>query len=251
MDLQAFFVYGGKGAAWREISRTMIQMKQKQGWGLWLGAVAALGVSGCRYGNHTDDGSPASVRLIDAVPDAGGLDVSVDGRRVWKQASFRSSTGYQPVASGTYPVRLEADGSGATLLTQSLSFDKGRSYTLLALGQARGGEPARVQVLTDDTPAHPPADKAALRLVNAAPGTPAVDLVVNTIVGLKEVAYGRRSAPLLLDGGHYDLQLAAPGTADMLVGPVSLNLAPGKSYTLIAMGRTGNQSLSLEVYPDK
>ncbi len=217
---------------------------------LGAGVLAAVLASGCRTGGH-DDGA-ASVRLINAVPDAGGLDVSVNGKRVWKQAEFRSNTGYKSVSAGTYPVQIDADGLGTTLLTKSLMFDKRQSYTLLALGQAgRGGAPARVQVLPEERTAPLPPGKASLRLINASPGTPALDLVVNTIVGLKAVGYGRRSAPVLLMGGRYNIQLAVPETARMLVSPVSLELASGQSYTLIAMGRTGNQSLSLEVYPDR
>ena len=217
---------------------------------LGVSILAALTASGCRQGSH-DGGGTASVRLINAVPDAGGLDVSVDGRPVWKRATFRSSTGYRKVSSGTYPVRIDADGPGTTLLTKSLVFEKQRTYTLLALGQAtgRGGVPAKLQVLDEEKTALPPG-KASVRLINASPGLP-VDLVINTIVGVKSVAYGRRSAPVLLGSGHYDIQLAVPDTARMLVSPISLTLAPGQSYTLIAMGRTGNQSLSLEVYPDR
>ena len=226
------------------MNRVMLQVS------LAVGALVIVGVSGCR--NKTPDaGDMASVRLINAVPDAGGLDVSVNGRQVWKQATFRSSTGYQSVSAGTYPVTLDADGPGTTLLTQSLSFDKNRSYTLLALGQAGGGN-AQVQVLPDEKPERIAPGKASVRLVNAAPGTPPIDLVVNTIVGVKSVEYGRRSEPLALDGGPYDLQLAAAGTAAMLTGPVHLTLFPGHAYTLIAMGQPGSrQSLTLESYPDK
>ncbi len=228
----------------------MIRRRQLGRFVLGAGILAALLASGCRTGSQ-DDGA-ASVRLINAVPDAGGLDVSVDGKRVWSREQFHSSTGYKNVSAGTYPVQIDAEGPGTTLLTKSLMLGKRQRYTLLALGQAgRGGAPARVQVLPEEAKTALPPGKAALRLINAAPGTAAVDLVVNTIVGLKSVGYGRRSAPLLLASGHYTVQLAVPGAALMLGGPVSLDLAPGQSYTLIAMGRTSNQSLSLEVYPDK
>ena len=217
---------------------------------LGTGVMAALLVSGCRVGPHDDNG--ASVRLINAVPDAGGLDVSVDGKRVWSREQFRGSTGFKNIAAGTYPVQIDADGPGTTLLTKSLVLGKKQCYTLLALGQAgRGGVPARVQVLPEEARAALPPGKASLRLINAAPGIVSADLVVNTIVGLKAVGYGRRSVPLLLAGGHYTVELAVPGTAEMLTGGVGLDLAPGQAYTLIAMGQARNQSLRLEVYPDK
>ena len=63
----------------------------------------------------------------------------MDGKPVWRQAEFRSSTGYKKVSSGEYPVRVDAIGPGTTLLTKTLSFDKKQSYTLLALGQAQPG----------------------------------------------------------------------------------------------------------------
>ena len=228
----------------------MIGVRQIRRWALGVSVLAGLCLSGCRYGSHHPDGTAAYVRLINAVPDAGGLDVSVDGKRVWKRSEFRSSTGYQAISSGTYPVEIDASGLGTTLLTKPLSFEKKQNYTLLALGPAGSGG-ARVQVLPDGKPASLEPGKASIRLINAAPGTRALDLVVNMIVGVKSVAYGRRSTPLTLSSGQYDLQLAAADTPEMLAGPVSLELKPGKSYTLIAMGRTGNQSLSLEVYPDK
>ena len=212
--------------------------------------MATLCVSGCRNGGHEDEA--ASVRLINAVPDSGGLDVSVDGKRVWSREQFRSSTGFKNITAGTYPVQIDADGPGTTLLTKSLTLGKKQRYTLLALGQAgQGGAPARVQVLPEETRAALPPGKAILRLINAAPGTGSADLVVNTIVGLKSVGYGRRSGPLLLASGHYTVQLAVPGTARMLTDAVRLNLAPGQAYTLIAMGRASSQSLRLEIYPDK
>ncbi|MGI4790012.1 MAG: DUF4397 domain-containing protein [Janthinobacterium lividum] len=236
--------------AYHEITKQMIHAGQIGRWGAGISIVAALLMSGCRYGSHPEDGSSAYVRLINAVPDAGGLDVSVDGKRVWKRSEFRSSTGYQAVSSGTYPVRIEADGLGTTLLSESFSFDKRQNYTLLALGPA-GSKGTKVQVLPDEKPEHLIPGKATLRLINAAPGTHALDLVINTIVGIKSVGYGRRSALVILNSGHYDLQLATSDMQEMLVGPVSLDLKSGQSYTLIAMGKTADQSLSLEAYPDR
>ena len=108
-----------------------------------------------------------------------------------------------------------------------------------------------MQVLPEEAKTPLPSGKASLRLINAAPGTVAADLVVNTIVGLKSIGYGRRSVPLVLASGHYTVQLAVPGTAQMLTNTVPLNLTAGQAYTLIAMGQASNQSLTLEVYPDK
>lgn len=217
---------------------------------LLVGALCALLGAGCRTGSQSGGGT-AQVRLINAVPDAGGLNVSVDGRRVWTRAVFRSNTGYQGVRAGTYPVRLDSASFGATLLVRPLSFEKGHEYTVLALGQMRnGGRPAEAQVIEDEPPGRVEPGKTTLRLVNAALGLEPVDLVVSNIVGLQNVAYGKRSPALTLDGGSYDLKIVPAETPDALVGPITLRLEPGRAYTLVAMGRASDGTLSLEAYPD-
>jgi hypothetical protein len=217
---------------------------------LFIGALSALLVSGCRLTPRSEGGA-AQVRLINAVPDAGGLNISVDGQRVWKRSLFRSNTGYQSISSGNYPVRMDSASSGATLLVRTLAFEKGHDYTALALGQMRsGGRPTEIEVLEDDPPGRGEPGRTTLRLVNAALGLEPVDLVINNIVGLKAVAYGKRSPPLTLDGGSYDLKIVPADTPDALIGPVTLRLEPGRTYTLVAMGRMTDQTLSLEAYPD-
>ena len=77
-----------------------------------------------------------------------------------------------------------------------------------------------------------------------------LDLVVNNIVGLKAVAYGKRSPALTLDAGSYDLKIVPADTPDALIGPITLRIEPGRTYTLVTMGRVSDQTLSLEAYPD-
>lgn len=236
-----------KNAGVRRINPFM-DMRKYVGFACLLG-LSALLVSGCRYGSHGDE--DASVRLINAVPDGGGLNVSVDGQRVWKRSLFRSNTGYQGLSAGNYPVRMEAADAGTTLMVRPLLFEKGHAYTVLALGQVRsGGRPAEVEVLEDDARRGKEVGKATVRFINAALGLTPLDLVVNNIVGLNSVSYGRRSQALMLEGGSYDLTIVAADTPDSLVSPVTVHLESGHSYTLVAMGRVADQSLSLEAYPD-
>jgi len=246
-----FLPSGGKQEAEDETDSHMIVRKPFDLFGLLcLGALSTVFVPGCRLTPRSEGGA-AQVRLINAVPDAGGLNVSVDGQRVWKRSLFRSNTGYQGVAAGTYPVRVDSASFGETLLVRRLSFEKGHDYTVLALGQMQnGGHPADMQVLEDEPPGRAEPGKTTLRLVNAALGLEPVDLVVNNIVGLKAVAYGKRSPALTLDGGSYDLKIVPADTPETLIGPVNLNLERGRSYTLVAMGRASDQTLTLEAYPD-
>ena len=227
-----------------------MRIRKNQIVSLWLlGLAAALLLPGCRQHSDSDE---VQVRLINAVPDAGALDVSVQGRRVWKGAMFRSSTGYQGIAAGVYELRVDSETLHATLLVnRPLSFEKDHAYTVLALGMARGSSaPTSLQMLDDAPPEGVTGGKAGLRLINAAPGDAGLDLAVNNIVGLEGIRYGRRSGILLLDAGVYDLKVASSDTPDALAGPISLRLDPGRTYTLVAMGQAANQTLSLEAFPD-
>lgn len=215
---------------------------------LLLIAVSVLLFPGCRLNPHSES-DDVHVRLINAVPDAGALNVSVDGQRVWKQAAFRSSTGYQGIAAGTYSIQVSSESYGAMLTNRPITFQKDHAYTVLAWGLTRNaGTPAQVQVLADDPPMT--GEKAGLRLINVAPGAGPVDLVVNNIVGLEAIKYGRRSGVLLLDSGDYDLKIAPANTPDTLAGPVRLHLDSGRTYTLVVMGQPSDNTLSLEAYSD-
>ena len=130
-----------------------------------------------------------------------------------------------------------------------MSFEKGRRYTVVVLGR-EGAAAARVQVLEDEDSSAIPPGKAVLRLIQAAPDAGSVDLVVNNIVGVKSVRYGKRSEALQLDRGSYDLKVVISDTPDALASPIKLSLDAGHSYTLVTMGQGASGDLTLEAYAD-
>ncbi|MDQ2798894.1 MAG: DUF4397 domain-containing protein [Armatimonadota bacterium] len=214
-------------------------------------ALCALLLSGCRFGGGGHDENDVAVRLINGVPNAPELSVAVDGQRVWRHSVYRNNTGYQTVPAGTYDVNV-ASGGVPILAYKPLAFEKGQAYTVLALGLLRGGEtPAEVRVFADDAGERVPSDKARLHFINAAPGMGSADVLVNNIVGLKEVEFGRRSEAILLQDGAYDIKVNVADSVETLIGPVNVRLEPGHSYTLVAMGQPSTHSLTLEAYPDR
>lgn len=226
----------------------MITLSASRSVGLLLIFVfVSLLSSGCRTNSHSDE---VQVRLINAMSMSRGLTVSVDGQRVWKDSRFRSSTGYQGMGAGTYGLRLDADTSGTgSVLSRPMTFEKGHRYTVLALGRERGSA-ARVQLLDDEASGRDTPEKAQLRLIEASAQIGPVDLVVNNIVGVKAVGFGKRSPALLLDRGNYDLKVVSADTPDTVAGPISLRLEAGHSYTLVTMGEPSSGDLTLEAYSD-
>lgn len=223
----------------------------RTGWQAWLllgCLLPATLTAGCRRRSAS---SVVSVRLINAVADAGALTVAVDGQRVWRRSPYRNNTGFRGVPEGDYDVRVSVVGASAPLAAlPPLAFRRDRVYTIVALGAVgMGGAPPGVRVFEDARDERLSDGKTRVRLINAAPG--AVDVLINNIVGLKRVGYGQRSDALLLDGAAYDLKINASGSSVApLIGPVSLRLDAGRSYTLVVMGSRAAGSLTLEAYPD-
>lgn len=75
-----------------------------------------LAISGCRL-IAPRQSSDCSVRLIDAIPDAGGVRVSVDGKKVFNDCLYRTGTGFESIPPvNTMSTRLSS-GRMATIST--------------------------------------------------------------------------------------------------------------------------------------
>src|SRR5260370_19662487 len=79
--------------------------------------------------------TPSFIRLIDASPDAGTVDVFVDGAKFLGNTRFASVTDYLQLPSGPHKVELGliGKGAGAAALGQKLSVQAGAAYTLAAI----------------------------------------------------------------------------------------------------------------------
>ena len=223
----------------------MMVVTHKWRGGQWSPALVAVAflLGGCRHGADSDT---AQVRLINAVPDPGELSVAVDGHPVWKRSPYRNNTGYQKIHQGRYNVAVAAGGPAAS---KAIEFEKGKEYTVVALGTARTTPPA-FRVFADTPGEVIPDGKTRLHFINAVPSLGRVDILFNNIVGLQRVAAGHRSDALLLDSGTYDIKVNGAGDVASLVGPISLRLESGRSYTLVVMGRRQDGGLTLEAYSD-
>src|SRR5213078_1899277 len=94
--------------------------------------------------------SPSFVRLVNASPDVGTVDVFVDGAKFLSNAMFATVTDYLHLPAGQHNVQVSliGKGIGARVITQRLSVQAGTAYTVAAIGtQATGFS---LQVFVDD-----------------------------------------------------------------------------------------------------
>jgi Domain of unknown function (DUF4397) len=225
------------------------------------GAVAAA--TGCGDGKGvTTVPSTANVRVVHASPDAGAVDVLVDGRSLQTNLQYEQTLDYTPVSSGDHVVAVRAAGTSTDLVTVPVTLGDRASYTVVARGlaSATGGNfPLVADLLTDD--AAPGAGRASLRFVHAAPGAVAVDIYLTApTVGLggatpavSALAYVRGgSYANEVVAGSYRLRVTQAGTTDVLLDLPSFVLSPGQAYTAVLVGApTLSRPLALLALTDR
>ncbi len=130
----------------------------------------------------------AKVRVVQASPDAGSLDVAVDGKTVVTDLAFGGlspASGYLTVTAGNRRVEFRSTGTTTDLINSNVGFGSQKEYTLLAVGKANlpppdPPPPPTIAALlkTDDNSALP-SGNIKLRVIHAAPDGPAhIDVFV-------------------------------------------------------------------------
>ncbi len=88
---------------------------------------------------HAED--MAYIRVIHASPDAGIVDVFVDGNKLLSSFQFGTVTPYVPLPAGGHKIQIGLIGTGvnAPFITQTISVSAGTPYTVAALGTKATG----------------------------------------------------------------------------------------------------------------
>jgi hypothetical protein len=79
-------------------------------------------------------------------------------------------------------------------------------------------------------------DLAAVRVVHAAPGAPAVDVFADDVLLVADLAYGDASPFVDLEEGTYNIQIRAAGTPTVVFETGALELLEGDQLTAVAAG---------------
>ncbi|WP_345817528.1 DUF4397 domain-containing protein (plasmid) [Paraburkholderia sp. PREW-6R] len=103
-----------------------------------------------------DDTSPAAsgqarLRVIHASPDAGPVDILVNGQVVLSNVAFGTISNYLTVPAGTYTVQVNAAGTSTTAITASVTLTSQSNYSAAAIGSLKtaGTHPLALKLLTD------------------------------------------------------------------------------------------------------
>jgi len=134
-------------------------------------AFAAFGtLTGCQA--IVSSTPEAQVRIIDATPDAPGLDIYQGSNALAYNLGFGTVTSYISLTPGTYTISADSAGTKQVLSSSKATFGASSQYTVLI-----GNSAASLQQLTLTDQSQPaPSGQIALRFIDQATRIGAVDI---------------------------------------------------------------------------
>ncbi len=171
-------------------------------------------LSGCQA--VVNSSSAAQVRVIDASPDAPGLDIYENSNVFAQNLGFGTVTSYVPIDTGTFTISANTAGTKQTLISAKNTFANATQYTVLI-----GNLAANLQevVLTDQSqPA--PSGQISLRFLDEATKIGGVDIYLvpagqkfaAVTPLLTDVIFGTNTSYISVPTGTYTLVVVPTGT---------------------------------------
>lgn len=197
-----------------------------------------------------------NLRIVNASPDAGSIQVLLDDKIILSGLSFKDGISYNQVEAGTRNIKLviPAVTAGTTPTPLKLLLDitqdllEGHFYTVIAANNSAAIEP----IIIDEDSSAPASGKLRIRVIHTAPAAPAVDIYVSaltddaTLAGATPAISGATfksvSSVIDLNPGDYVVRVTAAGTKNIVFDSGKQTLAAGANVTLFAMEQNVSQS---------
>jgi hypothetical protein len=198
---------------------------------IWTAGLVALTIgiaAACNNDASLNVSQSTRARAVNAAPDAGALRVSVAGKK-FDNLAYGKGTDYQTINGGEQQVQVQTVVGNQTVLDQKQSFTAGADYTVAIAGSGSNLVPI---IVTDDN-AKPPTGQAKFRVINTAPGAPAMDVYVSTpgadllssTPTLTSLSPGNASSYAQLAAGSYEVRVTQAGSKQVFIdiGPITVN----------------------------
>jgi hypothetical protein len=218
---------------------------------MMLLVVSAFALYGCS--DDDDDGMMAPedeksfVRVGHLSPDAGRVDVWVDGTVVLEDVDFATFSKYLELDSGDHRIQVSpANATDPIVIDANVNLAADTYYTVVATGLLAN---IGAVVLVDDPTTE--SQNAKIRFIHAGADAPNVDITLTDgTVLFPDVEFNKASSTLSTPGGDYDLQVRVAGTETVALSFGDVGLANGTNYTVFAAGLLADGSLTAYVTVD-
>jgi len=239
---------------------------------LLVAVMAALVLEGCApepVGPRS--GETARLRLASASPDAGTLDLLVNGKTVAQAVGRTEVSPAAILEPGSATGQVRATGTSAALASVPLALEAGKSYTVLVAGPMHAltamvsvdtgsagvppPPPPPPPVDSGNPPPPQPVDFARFRILHAAPHAPPLDpyllpagAPLDTLPTLQPFAYGSLAltADLVRWPGRWTVEFTEAGTTRIVLTSGVLDVSSGGLVTVV-LGENADESLRVDV----
>ncbi len=202
--------------------------------------MVSLVLTGCSKGGSSNGN--AQLRILNAFSEAPALNVSVASTPVVSGLPFQGLTQYASVSSGTPLITVGVSGASTTLINTMYNVSPGTNYTFIVYGPLTGVG----AILGNDAFNDPGNGFFSLRVVNAAPGSSAVDVyltapgadLASSAPSLINISYGVTSAfsPIPI-GTSFEIRVTTTGTKDVLFDSTPKTFAEHSATDLVVFSK--------------
>lgn len=174
----------------------------------------------------------AFVRVVHASPDAGTVDVFVDGAKLLSNFQFATVTNYVSVPAGAHKIQVAPAGKGmsAAVITQTVSVNAGVPYTVAALGTKASG--FSLTAFADNNLIS--GGMAKVRVYHLSPDAGPVNVAVGGNTVISALTYQNASGYLTVPPGSYTFNVTA--TQVNATVPVAATLSANMITSVFAVG---------------
>jgi hypothetical protein len=210
----------------------------------------AAGLTGCMDDDdQTVTPVPVGyVSIYHASPDAPGLDVLIDNRKINSQPfDYADYTGYQNFYTGNRNIKFNSVNAANALVDTTLQVVDGKVYSLFVINRFPGIE----TLIVEDSAATPATGKAMVRFVHLSPDAEAMDVTLDgePATLFDDTAFKQATDFKEVDAKSYTFKVTG---SEVVLSTNPVTFREGGYYTLVVRGFSsppaGNTNvLSLEV----
>jgi hypothetical protein len=175
-------------------------------------------------------GGGTNIRVVNAVPDAAAINVTVGDTTLVTNLAFQGLTQYQGVGSGNQEFKVSANGGTSNAIDTMINLSNGANYTYVVFNPVTS---ATALLIVDSGIAQPASGTFSFRVINVASGIGPVDVYLtaagtdlnSTSPTVAGAVLGGVSAITTPNSGTLELRVTSAGTKDVIYDTPAQNFA--------------------------
>lgn len=175
------------------------------------------------------------VRFLHSSPDAGNIDIYVNGQPNIKNLPFKQVSNYLTLRPGRYIIEIYPAGKMTdSVLNKKITVEPGQSYTLAAIGSVN-----KLRLLPYLNQPKISLNEAKMRFLHLSPDSPAIDIAVkDRDIVFSNVSYKQATEYLGLMPMTVDLEIREAGGKNVLLPMPNARFNANETYTIVFLGLT-------------